>query len=57
MALPPSLAGAVKSMTARASYGVALTMVGAPGTVRGVTAALPEGAPAPAGLVAVTLHE
>lgn len=50
------LAGAVKSIIARASCAIALGKVGAAGTVRGVTPTEEEAAPVPAGLVAVTLQ-
>ena len=54
---PPSLAGAVHDTPAWACPPVAVTAVGAPGTVRGVTAALaPDDAEAPAELAAVTVN-
>ena len=57
IALPPSLAGAVNVMIASALPGVALTAVGAPGTVIGVTALDGDDAgPGPASLVAVTVN-
>jgi hypothetical protein len=54
---PPLLAGAAHDTTAWAFPGVAVTAVGAPGTARGVTAALAtEAGEVPAALVAVTLN-
>jgi hypothetical protein len=56
MALPPFDAGGVKLTVARVLPGVALTPVGAPGTVAGVTGLeAPEGGPVPAVFVAVTV--
>ncbi len=56
MALPPLAAGAVKVTEADPLPAVAVPMVGAPGTVAGVTEleAL-EAAPVPTALVAVTV--
>ncbi|MDX2218401.1 MAG: hypothetical protein SF172_05200 [Burkholderiales bacterium] len=54
IALPPSLAGALKLIDAVVSPGEAPTPVGAPGTVRGVTNDPVELAPFPAALVANT---
>ena len=57
MALPPLLAGAVQLTVACALPGVAVTLVGASGTVNGVTLAL--GADAtllPAAFVATTVN-
>src|SRR2546422_973169 len=60
MALPPSLAGAVQETDDEALPAVALTAVGAPGTVAGATGvALLEGAEAallPTALVATTVN-
>ena len=56
IALPPLLAGAVKAMLAAALAGVAVPMVGAPGTVRGVTSTDADCAPVPALLVAATVQ-
>jgi hypothetical protein len=54
---PPLLAGAVQDTTAAALPGVALTPVGAPGTVIGVTKPLAaDGREVPAALVAVTVN-
>jgi hypothetical protein len=56
MALPPSLAGAVQETVALPFPALALTAVGAPGTVTGVT--LLEGSdagPVPAALTATTV--
>ena len=56
MADPPLLAGAVQLTLAWLSPAAAETAVGAPGTVRGVTAAeAAEAGPVPAALAAVTL--
>jgi hypothetical protein len=56
MADPPLLAGAVQLTVAWPLPAVALTAVGAPGVVRGVTAAEgDEAGPVPARLLAVTL--
>ena len=57
MALPPSLAGCVKAMLAAPLPAVAPPMVGAPGTVRGVTLAGADAGPCPMPLIATTLHE
>ncbi len=54
MGEPPSLPGAAKAMLALPLPGVAAPMVGAPGTVAGVTVAVAEAGPVPALLVAVT---
>ena len=57
MALPPSEAGAVKATEADPLPGVAVPMVGAPGTVAGVTELeAAEAAPVPVPLVAVTVN-
>jgi hypothetical protein len=57
IAEPPLLAGAVHDTTAAVSAGVAVTPVGAAGTVRGVTAALATDADeVPAALFAVTVN-
>ncbi len=57
MAEPPSLAGAVHDTQARVLPAVALTLVGAPGTVAGVTAAeAAEAAEVPIALAAVTVN-
>ena len=56
---PPSEAGAVKLIVACALPGVAVTPVGAPGTVAGatgVTVTLVDAALVPTALVAVTEH-
>ena len=54
---PPSLTGAVQLTSASASPAVAITAVGAPGTVLGVTAALSNDAgERPTTLVAVTVN-
>ena len=56
MAEPPLLAGAAKVTVACALPGVAATVVGAPGTVTGVTPVeAAEAAPVPAVLRAVTV--
>ena len=57
MAEPPLLTGAVKLTEAEPLPGVATALVGAPGTVAGVTEleAL-DAAPVPAELVAVTVN-
>jgi hypothetical protein len=56
MGLPPVLAGAVHDTLACAFAGLATTPVGAPGTVRGLTAAeAVEAGPVPAAFVAVTV--
>ena len=56
IALPPLEAGAVKATDACALPGVATAAVGAPGTVRGVTAVDADDAvPVPVALVAVTV--
>ena len=57
MALPPSLLGPVKLTKAWALPGAAVTAVGAPGTVAGVTAAdAADAGPVPTALVAVTVN-
>ena len=56
MAAPPFDIGAVNAMLAVALPAVALPMVGAPGTVTGVTGTAPEATPTPALLVAVTVQ-
>src|SRR3954468_14841757 len=57
MVLPPSLAGAVHVTVADLSPGVAVPIVGAPGTVAGVKALeRAEYGPVPATLVAATLY-
>ncbi len=57
MALPPLLAGAVNVTVAWASPAVAAPMVGAPGTVAGVTLLeAVEAAPWPMALVAFTVN-
>ena len=56
MALPPFEAGGVHDTEAEALPAVAVTLVGAPGTVAGVTLLeADEGAPVPTALVAVTV--
>jgi hypothetical protein len=56
IALPPLLAGAVKATLALALPAVAVPIVGAPGTVDGVTLLdAVEAAPTPSALVAVTV--
>ena len=59
MALPPSLAGAVQETVAEALPAVAVTAVGAPGTVAGATGVMlleaKEGALLPTALVATTV--
>ena len=56
IALPPLLAGAVKDTTAELGAGAALTPVGGPGTVAGVTASeAVDELPAPTELVAKTV--
>jgi len=56
MALPPFDAGGVKNTWARALPAVALTPVGAPGVVAGVTGLeAPDGGPVPEAFVAVTV--
>lgn len=57
MPTPPLNAGAAKLMLAEALPGVAVPMVGASGTVRGVTNVGAEAVPTPAELVAVTVQE
>ena len=57
IALPPLLAGGVKAMLTAALPTVAVPMVGAPGTVRGVTFTPADGAPVPTALIAETVHE
>lgn len=54
MVAPPLLVGAVKLMVAWALPAVAVTLVGAPGRVLGVTLDVPEAALVPTALVAVT---
>lgn len=54
---PPLNVGGVKLIDACVLPGVAVPMVGASGTVRGVTSVAAEAAPAPAELVAVTVQE
>jgi hypothetical protein len=54
---PPSLAGAVNVIVACAFPGAADVMVGAPGTVLGVTDTGEDALPVPAALVAATVHE
>ena len=57
MALPPFEAGAVKLTVAWVLPGVAVTAVGAPGSMPGVTLLdAPEAGPVPAALVAVTVN-
>src|SRR5215831_16053642 len=57
MLLPPLVAGAVQLTVAWAFPAVAVTAVGAPGTVAGVTALdAAEAGPVPAALVAVTVN-
>jgi hypothetical protein len=57
IALPPSLAGAVKLTLACALLPVAVTFVGAPGTVTGVTLFVgAEGTLEPAAFVATTVN-
>ena len=57
MALPPLLTGGVKATVAEALPPIAAPMVGAPGTVAGVTLLdAAEGAPLPFALVAVTVN-
>ena len=51
---PPSLAGAVNATLAVPLPGDTVPIVGAPGTVRGVTDTVPDAAPVPAAFVAVT---
>jgi hypothetical protein len=53
-ALPPLSPGAVHAMTARSVRAVAVTPVGASGTVRGVTEVTADAGPVPSELVAVT---
>src|SRR5918994_2640711 len=53
---PPFDAGAVKAMLACALPAVAAPMLGAPGTVAGVTFALADAAELPRAFVAITLH-
>jgi hypothetical protein len=53
---PPLEAGGVKDTVACPSPGVPVPMVGAPGTVAGVTLTLFDGAPVPTELVAVTVQ-
>jgi hypothetical protein len=54
---PPLEAGAVHDTTARALPVIAVTPVGAPGMVRGVTAALgADAGPLPAAFVATTVN-
>jgi hypothetical protein len=52
---PPFEAGAVHDTVAWPAPGVAVTPVGAPGTVRGVAEAGPEAGPVPTAFVAVTV--
>ena len=57
MGLPPFEAGGVKLTVACALPAVAVTFVGAPGTVAGVTwLEGPDGAPVPMAFVAVTVN-
>lgn len=56
IAEPPFDAGAVNEIVACAFPGLPVPIVGAPGTVRGVTVTLPDAAPVPCALVALTLH-
>ena len=56
MVAPPLNAGAVKLMVAWLLPGVAVPMVGASGTVRGVTNAAADAVPSPAELVALTVQ-
>ena len=56
MALPPLLAGGVKAMLATVLPAVAAPMVGAPGTVNGVTITAADAAPGPKLLLAVTVQ-
>ena len=56
MTLPPVLAGGVKAMLAAVLAGVAAPMVGAAGTVNGVTLAAVDAALAPMPLLAVTVQ-
>ena len=51
---PPLLAGAVNATVAWPLPAVTVPIVGAPGTVRGVTWTVPDAAPVPAEFVAVT---
>jgi len=57
MALPPSEDGAVHDRLAWPSPAVALSRIGAPGTVAGVAVKAFEAGPVPTPLVAVTLNE
>ena len=54
---PPLIAGGVNAIEIAPLPGVPIKPVGASGTVRGVTSAAADAAPAPAELVAVTVHE
>ena len=57
MALPPSLAGAVQLTPAEAFPAVAVTPVGAPGSVNGVTLLdAADASPGPIAFVAVTVN-
>jgi hypothetical protein len=56
IAAPPFEAGGVKDTVACPLPGVAVPIVGAPGTVAGVTFTLLDGAPVPAELVAFTVQ-
>ena len=57
MALPPLDAGAVKFTTARVFPRMAVPMVGAPGTVAGITLfEAAEAAPVPTAFVAFTVN-
>ena len=57
MALPPLLAGAVKLTVTCALPDIAAPIIGAPGTVAGVTLfEAAEAAPLPTALVALTVH-
>ena len=56
MVLPPFEPGAVKVTVAWAFPAVAVPIVGAPGTVAGVTLAVLDAAPEPTALRAVTLQ-
>ena len=56
MVAPPLELGAVKAMLALALPAVAAPMVGAPGTVAGVTETAEDATPAPFELVAVTVQ-
>ena len=56
IALPPLFDGGVKAMLATVLPAVAVPMIGAPGTVRGVTFVGVDAVPGPTALIAVTVQ-